>query len=319
MSNTTSSDIKITVLTSLFNCSKYLDGYFNCLTKLNNTNNIEVLLLHNEPSNQELTIINNWLPSCPFAKHIIIPQREGLYTTWNRGIDISKGDYICIWNVDDIRMPDSISAQASTLDENPDADLTYGDFYYMFEYAVPSNILVVNKDFLIEPSAFFRSHQIGCFPMWKKDLHNKIGYFDEQFKLVADFDFQIRAAHTCHIVKTKQIIGYYLEYVPEKLSCNSWLQIVENNVLNIRYGMFDLLNWLTLVPVIKKYKINSLLFKNTNICISDIFPMLYIFIIKRTPLIFLSVFKQPRFILAYIKHNILGIKYNHKLRKLNNL
>ncbi len=299
------SDIKITVLTSLFNCSKYLDGYFNCLSKLNNTQNIEVLLLHNAPSNEELTIINQWLPSFPFIKHIIILEREGLYSTWNRGIKLANGEYICVWNVDDIRTPNSIIDQAETLDKNPNADLTYGDFYYMFKYPICSDILQVYKDFAVSPSAFLRSHQIGCFPMWRKLIHEKVGYFDEQFKLVSDFDFQIRVARRCQIVKTDKILGYYLEFVPEKLSSNSWTQGVERSTLYLRYGIFDFVNWLTLFSIIRKYKINHIFYKNRAISLSAFFYNYKRFVFLRTPLIFLSLFRQPRNILAYIKHEIL--------------
>ncbi|WP_321437110.1 glycosyltransferase [uncultured Bacteroides sp.] len=298
------SNIKITVITSLFNCIKYLDGYFNNLSKLNNTNNIEVLLLHNSPSKEELSIIDKRLPSCPFVKHIIIPKREGLYTTWNRGIELAKGEYICVWNVDDIRTPNSIIDQAETLDKNSDADLTYGDFYYMFKYPEPSNVLVINKDFSIDKKTFFRSHQIGCFPMWRKQMHNEIGYFDEQFKLVADLDFQIRIARTSRIIKTDKIIGYYLENVPDKLSSNFWTQITERNTIYLRYGIFDLFNWLTIIPILKNYKINTLFFYNKKVDISEQFYSYKVFIGVRLPLLLLSIFRQPRLFIAYIKHNI---------------
>lgn len=300
------SDIKITVLTSLFNCCKYLDGYFDCLSKLNNTQNIEILLLHNAPSDEELFIINQRLSSCSFVRHIIIPEREGLYTTWNRGIDLANGEYICVWNVDDLRLPNSITEQAETLDANPVAELTYGDFYYMFEYSVLSNTLHKYKDFSVEQSAFFRSHQIGCFPMWRKTIHSKIGYFDEQFRLVADMDFQIRAARMCHIVKTNKILGYYLEFVPEKLSSNAWLQSIERNTLYLRYGVFDLFNWLTLLPIIRKYKIYHLFYKNRIVSFSGIFSSHSTFVFQRFPLLVLSIFRQPRYVLAYIKHNVLN-------------
>ena len=299
------SNIKITVITSLFNCSRYLDGYFNSLSKLNNTNDIEVLLLHNSPSKEELAIIDQRLPSCPFVKHIVISKREGLYTTWNRGIQSARGEYICIWNVDDIRTPDSIIDQAETLDKNPDAELTYGDFYYMFEYSILSKVFHKYKNFSTEPSTFFRSHQIGCFPMWRKTIHNKIGYFDEQFKLVADFDFQIRAARMCCIVKTNKVLGYYLEFVPEKLSSNTWLQSVERNTIYLRYGVYDLFNWLTLIPIIRKYKINHLSYINKIVPLSENFSSHCAFVMQRVPLLVLSIFRQPRYILAYIKHNVL--------------
>jgi hypothetical protein len=57
----------------------------------------------------------------------------------NRCIEYATGDYLCIWNVDDLRTPDSIEVMAKALDENPDVDFVYGN------YVIVPN-LVVQKD-----------------------------------------------------------------------------------------------------------------------------------------------------------------------------
>ena len=53
--------------------------------------------------------------------------REGLYKSWNRGIKLAKGEYITIWNVDDIRYPESFKEQAQVMDKNIKTMLVYGD------------------------------------------------------------------------------------------------------------------------------------------------------------------------------------------------
>ena len=45
----------------------------------------------------------------------------------NRCIKESSGEYLCIWNVDDLRTPYSIEVMAKALDENPDVDFVYGN------------------------------------------------------------------------------------------------------------------------------------------------------------------------------------------------
>ena len=164
---------KVTVLTSLYNCRQYIEGYFQCIASIEYSDELEILLLHNAPTEEELHIIQSYLPSYPFLRHYIIQEREGLYSTWNRGIKLSQGEYITIWNVDDIRFPLSIHQQAETLDQNPQADITYGDFYYMYQYGDISKNFIQNKDFIVSPKKFFRTHQIGCFPMWRKRIHQK--------------------------------------------------------------------------------------------------------------------------------------------------
>jgi hypothetical protein len=42
----------------------------------------------------------------------------------------------------------------------------------------------------------------GPFRAWKKKVHEKIGYFDEQLKSGADFDLMIRIASFFEMKKT---------------------------------------------------------------------------------------------------------------------
>ncbi|MDR2692350.1 MAG: glycosyltransferase, partial [Dysgonamonadaceae bacterium] len=113
--------VKISVLTSLYRCEQFLEGYFKYLSEINGTDKMEVLLLHNDPQECEMEIIKHRLPAMPFIRHITIPGRESLYRTWNRGISMSEGEYITVWNVDDVRFPNSILQQAEALDRNPEA------------------------------------------------------------------------------------------------------------------------------------------------------------------------------------------------------
>ncbi len=299
--------VKITVLTSLYRCSAYIKGYFEFLRKLNRRDDLEVLLLHNDPTDIEMSIIKDNLVDLPFVKHIIIPEREDLYVTWNRGIRLAQGEYIAIWNVDDIRFSGSIDAQAATLDADSNILLTYGDIYYMYKYPEVSTTLWKNKDYLSGVSSFLSSHQIGCFPMWRKCLHKQLGYFDEQFKLVSDFDFQIRIARTGRIKKTNSILGAYLEYVPEKLSSNTKRQLVERNVVYLRYAILDKFNWLTAFSIAGKYRISCIKTDSCWIHVSSIFNDYRLFCWKRFPKIFLSVFVQPRGWASYLKHVVFNL------------
>jgi len=250
---------KISVLTSLYNCENFLQGYFDALAKIEGKDQIEVLLLHNAPKEKELNIINKHLPSLDFVRHIIITEREGLYRTWNRGIQLSEGEYITVWNVDDVRFPYSILQQMEALDKNPQAAIAYGDIWVSGQYGVcgtkktnsPAYSNFSHKKFLLE-------YHISCFQMWRRAIHQTIGYYDEQFKCIADFDFQIRAALHFPFVKIDEPLGIYLEDQPHKLS-NNGLQPFEYNILCLRYGNYRYMNFFLLPEAKKKYKQKQML------------------------------------------------------------
>jgi len=250
---------KISVLTSLYNCEPFLQGYFRALATIAGKEQIEVLLLHNAPQEKELAVIAEHLPALDFVRHIVIPERESLYRTWNRGILLSEGEYITVWNVDDVRFPDSILQQADALDKNPDAAIAYGDIWISPQYGVcgtakthyPVFSRFSHKEFLLE-------YYISCFQMWRKSIHSVIGYYDEQFQCIADFDFQIRTVLHFPLVKIDEMLGIYLEDQPFKLSYNG-LQPFEHNVLYLRYGNCRYLNFFLLPATIKKYQAHRIL------------------------------------------------------------
>jgi SAM-dependent methyltransferase len=95
--------------------------------------------------------------------------------------------------------------------------------------------------------------------MWRKSIHSIVGYYDEQFKCGADFDFQIRVAIHFSFVKIKEILGIYLDEQPHKLS-NNGLQELENNIIYLRYGVYKKVNLFSMSLSQRKYRKNELLF-----------------------------------------------------------
>ena len=284
---------RVTVITSLFNTLLYLEGYFQAVLCLERTEEVEILLIHNAPQDEELAIVSKYLPQLPFVKHIIVP-REGLYATWNRGVKMARGRYITNWNVDDIRLPDSLINQADALDQHPDAVLSYGDFVIVNEYGKREGRHTNEPDYDLKRSSFFSHHHIGCFPMWRRDLHDTIGYFDEQFKLVADLDFQIRVAKQYQMIKVGNQLGYYLEGTPNNLSSNHSLQMGEYTVVQLRYGNFNMLHLTDLFSGIKKIRVFQYKWLGAYHNMKPWkFKDYYLYIIK-FPLIGISVLNFPR-------------------------
>jgi hypothetical protein len=297
--------MEITVITSLYNCEKYLEGYFLAVDQIVNKDECEFLLLHNEPTKKEIEIINFNIIGKPWFRHIIVEKREGLYVTWNRAIHLAKGKYCAIWNVDDIRLPDSLVLQKVALENNLESAISIGDFWGTKKYGTQKDEFYFHPTMDDKKNEYFRRHLIGCFPMWRKKIHDQVGYFDEQFKLVGDFEFQIRTIVKYPIVKVSQPIGYYLIYVKEKLSSNGKLQAKESNIVHLRYGNFDKLNLIYLYAALKDFSVFKIQNKNETIKIYNFYPSYWKFFILKLYRILGQLYKFPIDILKYIKHKYL--------------
>lgn len=274
--------IEITVIVSMFNCTKFLEGFFDALLKIENNDEVLYLFLHNEPSVRELDIINCFLPFIPHYKHIQIPERESLYQTWNRGCKLASSEFLTVWNVDDIRYPDSLINQRNALQRTPTAVMCYGNMHGTDVYGEK----LIQRNFLSpiwsnENFEFKESHHIGCFQMWRKSLHNTIGYYDELFLIVSDYEFQLRLTNSnLEMVKCDGFLGLYLENQPHKLSSQTLLQAFERTAVELRYGLYHKTNLLYRKRIVKSYNIKEILNFGLKIPIEKLVPN-YLELIKK--------------------------------------
>jgi glycosyltransferase involved in cell wall biosynthesis len=245
--------IQISVITSLYRCEAFLANFLQYYSAIDNIDQCELIIVHNDPTQPELDMLA--ASRIKRMVHIRVG-REGLYNSWNRAVMMAKGKFVAIWNVDDIRTPDSLVTQYNALTDSG-AALCYGDFYGTSIYGAVKEHLYEYGQYADFKKEIFKRHIIGCFPMWRKDIHMAIGYFDEQFRLAGDFEFQLRVAVNFPLVKANSILGYYLEFAEHKLSSNKLLQHSERTAIQLRYRLYDKL-LIHFLPFISRFRLNHI-------------------------------------------------------------
>jgi hypothetical protein len=103
-------------------------------------------------------------------------------------------------------------------------------------------------------SEYKRSMLLGPFLMFKKSLCKKAGYFDEQLKSGADYDFSIRLAYNGTVVQADDMLGYYLNEGKGASTRPDSKQPLERTVIELRYGVFDKLD-MSYIPLTINYSI----------------------------------------------------------------
>lgn len=232
---------KITVVTSAYRSEQYLLGYFENMLRLTNRSEIAIALLLNDPTSKEREISTAYQSRNPDLFQVQCTERETIGASLNRGFRAADTPYVAYADVDDRRPPDAFSKQLATLEANPDADFTYGDFIVVKKAEQTEGWPVATPEF--DPLEFTRSSCVGPGHFFRKTLLDRTGYFDEQLKSGADYDFQIRAAFNCRFKKTAAVVAYYLmdSRLPSA-SKTPWQQI-DLCAISMRYGLFDRLNY----------------------------------------------------------------------------
>lgn len=187
--------------------------------------------------------------------HVKVP-REPLAVSTNRAIRMARGEYLCIWNIDDLRTENSLELMARTLDMNPTIGFTYGDFIVVNEWEKRDGILIAAANF--DKQRFICSMLAGPFFMWRRSLCHDVGYWDEQFKCAADFDYAARLTVESAGGKTDGLIGWYLNEGLGLSTRGAPWEKIERTVIQLRYGASTTLD-LRYYNAARTYQIHKIL------------------------------------------------------------
>ncbi len=240
----------LSIITSCYRGEKYLPAFFESVVRQTIFPDIEIVLVSNDPTEVEKTIISDFIKKYPDNIVSIEVPREPISVSMNRAIRAAHGEYIFNWDIDDLRTENSIELQYNTLCSSDEIMLTYGNFIIIKEFLSKEWVEINSPEF--EKVEFSRSMHCGPFRAWKKWVHEKIGYFDEQLRSGADFDLMVRIAIFFEMKKTHWLLGYYLN-ANTGLSTGGQksffsLQAKELRVINMRYNILEKIDYF--VPTI---------------------------------------------------------------------
>ncbi len=235
------STILVSTITPCFRMKRYLKKFLEELPKQTIFNQTEIILDHNDPDDEEIQWVKDFQAKYPGRiKHIITSPVVPIGTSMNTCIRESSGEYLTIWNVDDLRTPDSLEIQVETL-KKEQADIVFGDYIIVRSFGAIKGKTVYHS--MIPQSEFTRSMVFGPFLMFKKSICKRAGLFDEQLVSGADFDFSIRLAFNGKAVATDKILGYYLNEGMGASTRPDSKQVLDRTIVELRYGIFDKINY----------------------------------------------------------------------------
>ena len=254
---------KVSTITPCYNMSKYMKGFLDNLSTQTHKD-LEIVLDHNDPSEEEVKMVEEYNEQYDNILHIKVEGVDPIGTSMNRCIEYATGDYLCIWNVDDLRTPDSIEVMAKALDENPDVDFVYGNYIIVPKFGSVEGQYV---DETGREDELTTGMILGPYFMFRKSLLEKSGVFDEQLVQGADYDLALRLAFNAKGLHLPINLGYYLnEGLGQSTKPNS-KQPIERTVIELRYNIRVLEPHL--VPYTRSYDVGNIIVDEEKIPVSN--------------------------------------------------
>jgi glycosyltransferase involved in cell wall biosynthesis len=188
---------KVSAIVSTYNSEKFIRGCLQDLIEqtLYQQNELEIVIIDSCSSEIEGEIVAEFQSIYPHIVYERTPTREPLYTAWNRAIKLARGRYITNANTDDRHRFDALEKMAAYLDRDSALSLVYAD---QLITTTPNDTFAQNtaENKWNWPPYTYEQMQLGCCvgsqPMWRKSLHDKYGYFREEFKCCGDYEFWMR-------------------------------------------------------------------------------------------------------------------------------
>lgn len=254
---------KVSTITPCYNMSKYMKGFLDNLSTQTHKD-LEIVLDHNDPTDEEVKLVEEYNEQYDNILHIKVEGVDPIGTSMNRCIEYATGDYLCIWNVDDLRTPDSIEIMAKVLDDNPDVDLVYGN------YVIVSKFGETNGQFVdVEPHIpeLKEGMILGPFFMFRKSLIKKSGLFDEQLIQGPDYDLALRLVRNGKAHFMPDNLGYYLNEGLGMSTKPDSKQPIERTVIELRYNVRVLEP--QLVPYTRSYDVDNIIVDEEKIPVKN--------------------------------------------------
>ena len=254
---------KVSTITPCYNMGKYIEGFLNNLSTQTHKD-LEIVLDHNDPTEAEVKLVEEYNQKYDNIFHIQVEGVDPIGISMNRCIENATGDYLCIWNVDDLRTPDSIEVMAKALDENPDVDFVYGNYIIVPTFGDTEGQYV---DETGRENELTTGMILGPFFMFRKSVLKKTGIFDEQLMSGADYDLALRFALNGKGLHIPLNLGYYLND-GQGLSTGSRKQPIERTVIELRYNIRVLEPHL--VPYTREYDVENIIVDEEKIAVSNL-------------------------------------------------
>jgi len=186
---------KCSLFCSLYKGEKFIQGYIEDVLAQSIFKDIEFIFLDcNSPENEKDFIIP-LTKEYSNIKYHRLDNDPGLYSAWNIAVKMCSSKIIGNWNVDDRKNSNGIELLLKKIIKYPEIDMIYG-FTYVSKIAnekYDDNSFQEIYPYLPHSTEnLLKNNSPHCMPLWRKDLHEKFGYFDENYKCASDGDMWLR-------------------------------------------------------------------------------------------------------------------------------
>ena len=156
---------------------------------------------------------------------------NGMYDAVNKGFARSRGHIVGYLNSDDLYFPWSIELAVRAFQTG--ADLVYGDALLLDDHTGkirPHFQLPYRREYLLTIGSFAQPAT-----WWRREVHERVGGFDETLRSAGDLDFYLRATATGPVVQIREFLALMRQHPAMQTIAAAPRLRAENDLVRDRY------------------------------------------------------------------------------------
>ena len=172
---------KFTLITVVLNNKDLLEKTIKSVLR-QNFKNFEYILIDGGSKDGTLAILKKYNDRLDYW---LSEKDDGIYHAFNKGMELSRGEYIGIINSDDTYRPNALNIVSKYIKKNRKIDFIFGSVQKRW------GLLSGYKPWKIFFSwGFYSSHSTGFFI--KNTAAEKVGYYNLKYRYHSDYDYFFR-------------------------------------------------------------------------------------------------------------------------------
>ena len=247
--------MKISIITACYNETGTIEKTFQSIFS-QTYKNIESIVIDGGSTDGTLDIIEKYRNKITY---FVSEPDEGIYNAMNKGIKASSGEVLYFLNANDTLYSDDVIEAVANSFKKGNPDFVYGNLCFLETDKLPK--IRFQKQNLKE-------NLLLSSPVWhpasfyKRNLFDKFGLYDENFRIAADHDFNMR------ILRDKKTKTFYLNKTIANFNMTGLcsdkkyekIRQMENSLIFYKYANINIIN--NLSHILYCLKINPFLLFN---------------------------------------------------------